>query len=87
MNTQPKIISCPRCGTEFPRRGRAKFCRDACRQALHRQSPTAKARRESFKAAVRKARMERNRARAINQFGFYSGAVSNSVGFPRKEMR
>jgi len=87
MNPQQQMIACPRCGNEFPRHGRAKYCRDACRQAVHRQSPARKARKDRFQAELRQARIERNRARSLNQFGFYSGPISKSVGFPRKERR
>ena len=85
MNAQQPTVECPRCGTMFARHGRAKFCRDACRQAAHRQSSAHKARKELYKAELRKARLQRNRARSIDSFGFYSGPISNSAGFPRKE--
>lgn len=61
------------------------------RHARYEGTAKAAVRRARYKAKLKTARqaarIERNRARSIDTFGFYSGPVSNSVGFPRKEKR
>jgi hypothetical protein len=54
------------------------------RQQRYEQTEKARVRRARYKAklkaARRAARLERNRARSIDTFGFYSGPKSSSVG-------